>query len=310
MKRILLIGLGKIAYEYDFPRRTNQDFLTHVYWANKVGSEVILGIDDKEDRCKAFTKVTGISSSVFLEEGLRSNPDIIIISCSAKSHLSVMRKLSALQFRVESLVIEKPIGLNYFQAKEILEMARSISPRIYVNFTREFSTGKKALYSDIREQPSSATIFYGRDLLENGCHYIRLALNFFPLSSKLPSIVVSESSTSLPTFQVTFESTKIDVISIDNQTRFFQITAKSDSEISVIQNNSWYTYSARTRKIEINQIKLEAFGDGMKGLHSELIENKLTESEISKSLDLALYTSYINSCALGEILSESDAINS
>ena len=138
MKRILLIGLGKIAYEYDFPRQSNQirDFLTHIYWANEVGSEVILGIDDQEDRCKSFTRVTGIPSSVFLEDGLRSNPDIIIVSCSAKSHLSVMQDLSAMQFRAESLVIEKPIGLNYSQAKEILEIARSISPRVYVNFTR------------------------------------------------------------------------------------------------------------------------------------------------------------------------------
>jgi hypothetical protein len=221
-----------------------------------------------------------------------------------------MQNLSALQFRAESLVIEKPVGLNYFQAKEILEMARGIASRVHVNFTREFSTGKKSLYADIREQPSSATIFYGKNLLENGCHFIRLTLNFFPLSSKLPGIAIIDSSTSLPTFQVTFESTKIDVISTDNRTRFFQITAQSDSDITVIQNNDWYVYNAGTRNVETRQTKLEAFGDGMKGLHSELIENKMTESEISKSLELALQTSYINSCALGEILSERDAKNS
>ena len=63
-------------------------------------------------------------------------------------------------------------------------------------------------------------------------------------------------------------------------------------------------------QIEIKQTGLEVFSDGMRGLHTELIENKMTESEISKSLELALQTSYINSCALGEILSERDAKNS
>ncbi len=312
MKRILLIGLGKIAYQYDFPRQPNQTqhFLTHVYWANKVGNSVVFGIDNEEDRCKAFTRVTGIPSSVSLEEGLSLNPDIIIISCSAKSHLSVMRNLSSMQFKAKSLVIEKPLGLNYFQAKEILEMAHAVSKRVYVNFTREFSTGKKDLLASIGELPTSATVIYGKDLIENGCHFIRLVLNFFPFSNKLPSIAVSESSKSLPSFQVTFESTKIDVISMDSQTRFFQITTKSNSEISVIQNNDWYIYNGSTSKIEIKQRNQEAFGDGMRGLHTELSENKMTDGEISKSLDLALHTSYINSCALGEILSERNVINS
>jgi len=312
MKRILLIGLGKIAYQYDFPRQPNQTrgFLTHVYWANKVGNEVVFGIDSVVDRCKAFTGVTGIPSSVSLEEGLSLNPDIIIISCSAKSHLPVMRTLSSMQFKADTIVIEKPIGLNYSQTKEILEIAHAVSTRVYVNFTREFSTGKKDLFSSIGELPTSATVIYGKDLIENGCHFIRLVLNFFPISNKFPSITVSEPSKSLPSFQVAFESTQIDVISIDNQTRFFQITAKSNSEISIIQNNDWYIYDGGTSKIKIKQRSLEAFSDGMMGLHTELSESKMTDSEISKSLDLALHTSYINSCASGEILSERNAINS
>lgn len=296
---VLLIGLGKIAYRYSADEIFFMSSLpTHYSTARETGCNIVFGVDVTEEACQFFTETTGISSSTNLRDGLRLLPDLIVISTDFSSHLSVLNEIASMNCSPKALIVEKPLGNNFNEAVRIVNLSRQITSNIYINYSREYSTGKILLKRLIDSPIESIELIYSVDLVSNASHFLRLIVDaIFPADS-IPEINIIEPDPVLPSFRVSNRNNSIICRAERSGVRKFSVLLNFKEKTILIENESVYVRYRGTKSDLRNQYFYDVFSDGMYNLYLRIKEETIEHKSIQRDIDYALLTSRVISQAL------------
>ena len=291
----MIIGLGKISYLYRLRSElvSQSEIETHFFVAQELGFNVICGVDNSLERRRDFSKYCNTRALGDIREGLTFNPDVIVIAASSESHEDIVQKLLEFGASCDAIILEKPLGLNYRQTQSIVLGAQRIANRVYINYTREFSSGRSLIEAKMKERPRKSVTIYGRDLRQNGCHYLRLALGLHIPFSSLPKVQILEKHPLRPSFKVNFGDQDAFFISNDYEFRDYRSVFFCDKSILEVKNESF--------EISIDG-KLDTSGDlrrGLRQIYLEILNPILSQEKITSHLYLAEMTSLIADKALG-----------
>jgi predicted dehydrogenase len=137
-----IIGLGKIGLMYDLDGEQNwirNQVMSHAGSSKKSEHFALHSlIDNDRGTLEIAQKLFPDVPCLTLMEALEvEGPEALIVSTPTESHLEVFRKV-AKKWKPKILLIEKPMGNNSHDAKEIIDLIEPSSSFIYVNYFRRF----------------------------------------------------------------------------------------------------------------------------------------------------------------------------
>lgn len=178
---LVLVGLGNIAYKYDYLRCKTYDFLgsnrTHYAAALKNGFEILGGVDSSTEARFAFEKFSNRKTWESVSQIPQMEvPKIFVICSPPETHLSVITEILEC-FRPLGLICEKPLGSSHLESDKIIKMTNNSNVPILVNYTRQFSAGYETIKKFFNlENFISGHFVYSHGLRRNASHFIRLIL--------------------------------------------------------------------------------------------------------------------------------------
>ncbi len=105
-----------------------------------------------------------------------SKPEVIVIASNDESHFEILK--TAADFSPRLVFCEKPLALEYIEAKEIIELYSEKNIPLQVNFTRRFLDEFYGIEKMLRQKElgelESVTFYYSRGLIHNASHYLDL----------------------------------------------------------------------------------------------------------------------------------------
>lgn len=299
MLKVLLVGLGKIAYRYSAEETFFMSSLpTHYSTARETGCKIVFGVDVSEVACKFFSETTGISSSTNLRDGLRLLPDLIVISTNFSSQVSVLNEIASNNYSPKALIVEKPLGNDFNEAKQIINLSRQITSKVYINYSREYSTGKLLLRRLIDSSIESIEVNYSVDLLSNASHFLRLIVDAIFSADSTPEINILEHDPVLPSFSVSNRNSSIICRAERSGSRKFSVLLIFKEKTILIENESIYVKHGGTKSDLKDQYFYDIFSDGLYNLYLRIKEETVDHESIQRDIDYALLISHIVSQAL------------
>lgn len=181
--KAVIIGLGQIGFKYDFKKDKRYILSYARAFLSHKGFDLTAGVDIDNRALRDFKKAYKKEALHYrdLKKALKG-AEVIAVSVPASDHLTVTRDI----FRYGSpalIAMEKPLSDKISGASEILKLCKKHKTVLYVNYFRRTDTGINKLKADIRRKSfgrlAHVNIYYGRDLLENGSHFIDLMLYMF-----------------------------------------------------------------------------------------------------------------------------------
>ena len=179
----VLIGLGKIGIGYDFSDNgliKDQTFTHLKALMESQTFSVEAMVDSDLTVLDRFTNLTYIESGTSLSSLPNiKNFDLLVLACPTANHLQELKNsISTASFNY--LVIEKPVGLNYFECLEIQDLTEINNLEVYVNYFRRYlrTTGNVKAYLNSIDKGTfqSATIKSYGSLHNIFSHFIDLSL--------------------------------------------------------------------------------------------------------------------------------------
>jgi predicted dehydrogenase len=114
--------------------------------------------------------------------------DILVVAVPTEDHLQTMIEILGdddnkphFSYKPKLIVLEKPAGINIYEANKIQYMSSQASVPIVVNYGRRFCPEIMSVYNDIvgYELAQSAVFYYTRGLIRDGSHAIDILNRFF-----------------------------------------------------------------------------------------------------------------------------------
>lgn len=183
--RVLLIGLGKIGFEYDLNKKYK---VTHFssFYSNKHFK--IVGVCDKKKKYFNFFKKKKINFFTDYKEALKTlDPDVIVISTPTETHFKLLKDSLKLK-RVKLILCEKPFCSSLTQAKKINSL--DVGNKIYVNYMRyaDFIFFNYIAKKIIKQNRLIIQVFYSGTILNICSHYINLLQKYLGKYKKIKLI--------------------------------------------------------------------------------------------------------------------------
>ena len=207
--RTLLIGLGRIGFELEQDRLRYHP-CTHAGTLRAFNDALptrsrkhrpfeLAGICDvRSGQIDAFRRWWG-DRELPAEEDYRrllktTAPDLVIIATSVESHAKIARE--AMRAGASGVLLEKPIGYNHAQARNLLRAAEEYNTRVWVNFERRYHpayrlarkyimdetlgplrhVSGRALTGRMRPDPRKTVPYAEGPLLHDAVHWLDLLL--------------------------------------------------------------------------------------------------------------------------------------
>lgn len=125
-------------------------------------AEVVALADTDETRLQTFSKKFGVEKQY--RDGLEmiQKEDLDIVSIATPNSLHKSLTLEALK-RGCHVLCEKPMALNAKEAREMLEVAKSVNKRIMINFAYRFTEQSQSLKKQI-DSGILGDIYFGRSI--------------------------------------------------------------------------------------------------------------------------------------------------
>ena len=137
--RAAVVGLGRIGFEFALDRKREQPASHCAAYHRNPRTVLAAGVDTDLKRLEffhhIFPKAATFSdlSQMFSE----CQPDIVSVSVSEESHLSVVQNVIA--HKPHLVVLEKPVALNVEDGQQIIECAKNNNVPVLVNHNRRFA---------------------------------------------------------------------------------------------------------------------------------------------------------------------------
>lgn len=178
MIKAILVGLGNIGMQYDINEPQNI-IITHARALKKLeGIKFIGAVDSECSKVKTFEKYYGIQTYTDIGKAVKdTSPELIVIALPTHLHHETIRKVC--EYRTTKYILcEKPMGLNYSEAKKITNMCEEHDIKLWVNYIRRCDKATKEIKEIIDNEWSKKNIkgvcWYTNGLRNNGFHFIDL----------------------------------------------------------------------------------------------------------------------------------------
>jgi len=169
---VVLIGLGRIGYEYDISNPTYNTHFSAI--SNNKNFRIICAIDNDEIKRKNFSKQTGIKTykmDKFLKT--KNTFDLLVIATPTETHLDVFKKIK--NFKSKIVLCEKPLSDNLQDTKEIINICKNSNFILLTNFFRRYEKSAIEIKRHINlNQKFKVVVFYSNGIYNNGSHFLDL----------------------------------------------------------------------------------------------------------------------------------------
>lgn len=141
--KVVLVGLGRIgfSYDYDFQNRIlkSEQVMSHCKAIDKFYNFAeVLVVDPDKKRQKLVTEVYKFKSISNLNDStFEVQPKLLVIATPTPSHKEVFESLCK-RFGEASYLIEKPVGRNLRECREIGAIADFYNAKVFVNYFRRY----------------------------------------------------------------------------------------------------------------------------------------------------------------------------
>ena len=200
--RVMIFGLGRIAWKNDFLSTSKNSKLTHYSnLKDRVLVAEIIGIDKDVSTVREFENNTGSQGYANLEL-VKEQIEFVVISTTTECHYETIKEIIQIA-KPKFLVCEKPLGKNSQESKSIAEMCSQRDIKLFVPYFRRYMPAFKELKTIINNKiygnVEEVIVEYGQDLRRNGCHFLNLA-DYLLSELDVNTITIIENSTSNPSW--------------------------------------------------------------------------------------------------------------
>jgi predicted dehydrogenase len=175
--KVSIIGCGDIGFLFDHKKEI-KGALSHLKAFNDSDKFEIVSV------CEIRKDIQEIISSEFkikvYDDYERmcndSKPEVIVIASNDESHFQILKTTA--DYRPKLVFCEKPLTLNFIEAKEIVKLYSDKNIPLQVNFTRRFLDEFYDIENMIRQKKlgelETVSFYYYRGLIHNASHYLDL----------------------------------------------------------------------------------------------------------------------------------------
>jgi len=183
--KVVIIGCGNIAGQYDEGKTTLIDPLTHAGAFKLHPDFTVVGCcDPDQQRLSEFCNHWEISTSYNSVRGLISNhPEVDVVSICSPTYLHTAHLSEVLELKPSVIFCEKPVAPSLVETSGLLQQCEEAGVGLAVNYTRRWDPAitelKKQLSSGQWGKLRSVSGIYNKGILNNGSHLIDLLLYLF-----------------------------------------------------------------------------------------------------------------------------------
>lgn len=180
----ILIGLGKIGFQYDRNIDDPKIVLSHAKAISlNPNFDLIGGVDPSEENRINFQERYGVNGFKSIEDFPPiENLSLVVIATPTVNHLDTLRMVMKLNPKV--ILIEKPIAQNLNLAQASLDLIAKSNASVLCNYQRNVSDVFLDLAQKIDNDklcgPFTVTAWFYGSFLNIGSHFISLFLLLFP----------------------------------------------------------------------------------------------------------------------------------
>lgn len=170
--RAAIIGLGKVAWLYDYGRPLDGKALTHFSTLRQAGLNIVAAADPSHRARQEFTTTTGVKSYSTITEVLDMSPDVVSIASPNQFHSEHL--IACLEAGVKYIWLEKPATTDAVATRQLADRATSLGARVLVGFQRRYMHSYRTLAQDDMGDVIGIDVTYSRGLETNGSHMVDL----------------------------------------------------------------------------------------------------------------------------------------
>lgn len=173
-----VIGLGRIGQTLDEGMKPSSYCLTHASaFSQHPDFELVAGVDPNPNLREKFRSRFNQPAFEKVEElDKLKSIDILVIAGPTNENFQVLKV--ALTFKPKFILLEKPMGKNLDEAREILQLVKKTEIPVGINFMRRAEPGALRVKELIRlgglGQVEKVILTYSKGLANNGSHFIDL----------------------------------------------------------------------------------------------------------------------------------------
>ncbi|MCP4914379.1 MAG: Gfo/Idh/MocA family oxidoreductase [Oligoflexia bacterium] len=206
---LALIGLGKIAIpqsKQDLEVNPARTHLSAIHQSKNINVKYIFDIDlMKATNSKSHFELLKNSKVLDQDFGSNEQVDIVSICTPPENRFDIIKRSLAL--KPKYMVLEKPLSLDFKEAKEIEHLLNQHQVTTFVNFPRLIDKDYEKIETMIKDDDSISTSIYKYHKgLENYCsHHLQQFIRWFGLPQKVKAI----TNVSNPTFILTDKKDRV-----------------------------------------------------------------------------------------------------
>lgn len=278
--KAILVGLGKIGFQYDRNLDDPEIILTHAK-AISLNSDFdfIGGVDPSKENRSDFRKRYEIYSYKTIKDFQPiENLALVVIATPTENHLETLRMV--IELNPKAILLEKPIAQNLDDARASLELVAKSNISIFCNYQRNMSEtflnlAKQIAIAKVRA-PFTVTAWFTGSFLNIGSHFISLFLLLFPEidygtyvgffnrntltlqnnSVTIYLIRIPESKASVFEFSIMANSVKINYNSAMGTMSFHNLVGNNSYPNEFLYGSAEETFNTREEKL-LEKVYLE-----------------------------------------------------
>tara|TARA_X000000368_G_C23057530_1_gene724734 strand:+ start:4996 stop:5967 length:972 start_codon:yes stop_codon:yes gene_type:complete len=179
IEKVVIIGLGQIAFGYDLNRRNSINISSHANAFSKHENfEIVAGIDISFDRRKAFSEAYETATYEKVDKQIANlNPSVVVISTPTETHADILEDILS-YIKPKIILCEKPLDFSYEKAKKMVNSCRKNEVKLFVNYMRQSDISTRSIFGMIQNEtikyPIKANVWYSKGIYNTASHLMNL----------------------------------------------------------------------------------------------------------------------------------------
>lgn len=237
--KVLIIGLGKIGFDYD--QKKKRVFLTHssAFYFNKK-FKLIGSVDKNISKLLLFENKYNAPGFIKVKDALKNlDPDLIIISTNTKHHLKIIREIFSNNFKNKTILCEKPCGNSLSEIKEIKKISKKYNTKVFVNYMRNSMKGIDELIKIFKKEKYyfKGIAYYNGNILNDASHYINFFIKVFGNIIKIKNETFKSLGKKINNFTLFFKKGEIKFFTLNN-------TKYQNSRFEIFLSSCYINYAS------------------------------------------------------------------